>query len=213
MDTESPLFTPRPATTERVDPIPLYTPKAPAVGDHRVLARLSMFPEVDGSQAPVYKSVSSSNPPSFDGSNYKDWNDDFFLWMHATDIHPSKIGALLYQTSLGRAKYVIKDIPKEQIVDPSPDDDFPNLTKGVAAILKAYTTHFSKTDLHSETQYFDSFSRLKREGKFKKWADYISEFRIRQYKVTSSGVSLPNSVLVHTFIRNANLSSQESKFF
>ena len=159
----------------------------------------------------IYRSVSSSDPPPFSGEGYKKWLDEFYLWHFATDIHPSKIGVLLFQSAKGRAKYVLSELPREIVVNCKPDSDYPNLTVAVASILRLYDTHFSRDESFNESFLFDKFSSLRRQGQFSSWQAYISEFRVRHEKVLNSGFSMPNQVASHTFIRNANLSSQDSK--
>ena len=151
------------------------------------------------------------DPPSFDGKNFKEWSDRLFLWIHSTEPDPGKVAAMLRETAQGRARYVLNDIPLEVIVDSTPDNDFPNLTKGVAAILQRYRTHFEKSDLDSDSLDWDRFSSLRREGKFSRWNEYISEFRVRHQKAQNAGISVPNPILTNVFVRNSLLSNHDSK--
>ena len=173
-----------------------------------VLSRFKVFP--DSSSQVQYQS-NVKDPPSFDGRNFKLWVDDLFLWVHTNDIKPSRIAALVYTSVSGRAKYVLNDIPKEILIDDTPDETYPNLTKGLSVVLDRFKTHFGKPDIESESFEWDRFTKLRREGKFFQWPDFISEFRLRHQKLISVGISIPNEILVHTFVRNSLLSEQDGK--
>ena len=177
---------------------------------HQGYEPLSILKPHDDSQTvTTYRSVTRP-PPEFDGTEYASYRKRLFLWHATTKIHPSEVAPLIYMSTKGLAKTVLDSANMSVLLDSRPDPTSPELTLGVATILRLFDENFhvEHYDLpHIAIQNLWAFKRKPNED----WATYITEFQSKVREVLKTGQRIESPFLSFLFLENCGINDDDKK--
>ena len=139
-------------------------------------------------------------PPKLDlaSISYEFWRNQLKSWQALTDIKKEKWGHLVIYHSCERKL-------QEELYAECEEEDLTKTT-GLEVVLKELDKKYKVDDKLKQYLYFDELIEYKRLDE--PIQEYIDEFERRVRKLKAVNCELPDPVLAHSVIKNANLSEE-----
>ena len=139
-------------------------------------------------------------PPKLDlvSISYEFWRNQLKSWQALTDIKKEKWGHLVIYHSCEQKL-------QEELYATCDDDESTKIT-GLDVVLKELDKKYKVDDKLKQYLYFDELIEYKRLDE--PIQEYLDEFERRVRKLKAVNCELPDPVLAHSVIKNANLSEE-----
>ena len=134
---------------------------------------------------------------------YADWKKEVKIWCSFTDLDKKKQGGALFLSLKGKARETVlagiadidAEFAKDDIVD---------------KIIKCLDSLYLKDKTESAFEAFDSFIKFRRP-KDMSIQKYLVEFNLKNKKLITHKMALPDGVLAYALLTCANLSKEQTQ--
>ena len=153
-----------------------------------------------GAGAPKRNNNNKQPPPMRDDLPYSDWKQELDIWSDFTDLADNKKGGALFLTLTGKARAaVLSGVERDKIKS----------NDGIKEIVKCLDELFELDKSQSAFAAFDEFTQYRRPRDCK-IEDFIVEFNLRNNKLKTHAMDLPEGVLAYYLLKCANLPDDQA---
>ena len=146
-------------------------------------------------------SQSFKSPPKMrDDLPYAEWKKELDIWSDFTDLRDVRQGGALFLTLSGKARQaVLAGVSRDDIKSGN----------GVKAITDCLDELYLKDQSQSEFAAFDEFTNYRRAPNTT-IQDYLAEFNLKNNRIKTYKMNLPDGVLAYYLLKCANLTEEQT---